>query len=784
MQDIVAGQPPYQGSIQPIVGTLKGTIDTSAVVAFAQIAPPAAAVTLTILSASGPLNGNYQYAVGFLTGFFAVNTTTFIGQMVESGNTGGGVLSATVSPTGNVVQVSDIPQGPTGTVARVLYRTEANGSVLYYLTTIYGNSVSTFNDDIADASLGAAMPTVNTTGTVYDLWQLNVSSTATFGGGLTVPSGQTLTNNGTYAGSAPFTAEQTFSSGITGTGNIGTLGLGSGALGSAWTWTAAQTYSQLATFSAGITGTGNTGTLAPGVGLAEYSNSNLLFNSSANLGLTGWAQPSELSAVPFNGQNNSAYFSYTGTTAAFSNSAQIPAANGESFTISGWVFNGGASGPNGFVLVAFNSSGTAISNFASVTIPAGTGWTYVYATGVAPSGTTHVSAQLFAPNPSASSTNIAWTRIKVELGSYPTPYSMEGDYNYNQYGSLPVEGLTQANWTSAGLITASQGITGTGNTGNLVPGIGMSTGARSNLLFNPNAGFGLLGWSINSGGGWITEYFNGPFDDSYFAYTGDTTASLNSEVVPVSPGITYTLSGWVYNMYATGANGFGIINQAGTQLASVTIPEGQGWTFVSCTATIESGTTQIAAQLQVLAPYNSVSTIWQAWTRLKLEQGNSVSPYSQDGSLNQSQYGNLPLSGLTGQQLSGSVGVAAVVAQAQNVHVTSTAPTTIISFTPSVTGLYEVKGYVYVSNGTSGNDVEIKIAWTDVNLGGEQYLYPQGINGGPPLQFNGGVSIPDGPYALESVAVFALGGSAISVTYTDPTNTPSDYVSAVITRLT
>lgn len=56
--------------------------------------------------------------------------------------------------------LSEIPIGPPGTLSRKLYRVEGGGSALKLLHVLGDNSTTTYTDDIADGSLGAAFPTI------------------------------------------------------------------------------------------------------------------------------------------------------------------------------------------------------------------------------------------------------------------------------------------------------------------------------------------------------------------------------------------------------------------------------------------------------------------------------------------------------------------------------------------------------------------------------------------------------------------------------------------------
>ena len=82
-------------------------------------------------------------------------------------------LGANAPTSGNatiltqVVPVSAIQVGPAGTTARKLYRTTAGGSQLKLLATFGDNATTSFSDTVADASLGAAAPTVGATSPIH-----------------------------------------------------------------------------------------------------------------------------------------------------------------------------------------------------------------------------------------------------------------------------------------------------------------------------------------------------------------------------------------------------------------------------------------------------------------------------------------------------------------------------------------------------------------------------------------------------------------------------------------
>lgn len=137
------------------------------------------------------------------------------------------------------------------------------------------------------------------------------------------------------------------------------------------------------------------------------------------------------------------------------------------------------------------------------------------------------------------------------------------------------------------------------------------------------------------------------------------------------------------------------------------------------------------------------------------------------------------LTSLGGQASVGSFGAPVIVAQALNQHVTATTVQTIVNFTPSVTGLYRISGYVTLNNGTSGQLVQCQAVWTDANtvLGFTGFF----SSNGTPL--SGSNSFLNAGLSLSPLVVYASAGHPISLTYQDPANTPSDFISALIERL-
>ena len=89
----------------------------------------------------------YYYAVTMDTDAY---TCGAVSNTVTTGAAGGN----------RQVTLSNIPLGPAGTVNRRIYRTVGGGASLLLLATISDNTTTTYVDNIADGTLGAAMPAV------------------------------------------------------------------------------------------------------------------------------------------------------------------------------------------------------------------------------------------------------------------------------------------------------------------------------------------------------------------------------------------------------------------------------------------------------------------------------------------------------------------------------------------------------------------------------------------------------------------------------------------------
>lgn len=150
LKQIVPGGKPLSTDINQIVLALSGLIDVGALTLFQPIANPSAP-TVAAAAQSGVLNGAYQYIQVNVTGWVGSDGSFYVAGFAPS------PASATVNPANQQVTVT-LTTGPSGTIARLLYRTTAGGNTFKYLTWIGDNTTTTYTDNIADGSLGAGMP--------------------------------------------------------------------------------------------------------------------------------------------------------------------------------------------------------------------------------------------------------------------------------------------------------------------------------------------------------------------------------------------------------------------------------------------------------------------------------------------------------------------------------------------------------------------------------------------------------------------------------------------------
>ena len=142
---------------------LNGNMDVGPIEFYAPIDPPSIN-GVTAVAASGTTLGvgAYSYRLAYATGNKRTNS-----QFIQSGQTPtSSPISVTTTSGNQAVSLGSLPTTwPTGAYLQ-LFRTAVGGvDGTEKLVTTFMTPQSTYTDTLADASLGAAMPTQNTTGT-------------------------------------------------------------------------------------------------------------------------------------------------------------------------------------------------------------------------------------------------------------------------------------------------------------------------------------------------------------------------------------------------------------------------------------------------------------------------------------------------------------------------------------------------------------------------------------------------------------------------------------------
>ena len=158
------------------LGAAAPTSNTTATITLLQTVPVTGIPLGGVLVTSRKLYRRFNVTGTFkLVTTIANNTATTFSDTVANGSLGAAAPSSNTA-TANQVTVTSIAVGPTNTTTRKLYRTAVGGSQLKLLTTLANNTTTTFADSTADGSLGANVPTSDTSGLTQPTGQVNAFS--------------------------------------------------------------------------------------------------------------------------------------------------------------------------------------------------------------------------------------------------------------------------------------------------------------------------------------------------------------------------------------------------------------------------------------------------------------------------------------------------------------------------------------------------------------------------------------------------------------------------------
>ena len=280
------------------------------------------------------------------------------------------------------------------------------------------------------------------------------------------------------------------------------------------------------------------------------------------------------------------------------------------------------------------------------------------------------------------------------LNNHQTSQAVEFSGPISVAGSTSLQGTTVTSLTNSG----NESITGTlsvGSTASITGTASAAAGTSGNQLvnytqltngsFNPRFGllqrqihqnnknwlpnssflYGFVGWNNAAG---LTEGANNNF--TYADYTGTdtstqylTSVNLTAASLLVS-GSTVNLSGWIFNGTASASatlalNCYNSSNTLLGTIASSSVSIGKGWTYVTNSGTIPSGTTYV----QVACGFAGASSGTNiTFSQIKLENGSTATPWSDESSTDLFQSSSLFSPTFNGLTLGGSGTIAGTLA--------------------------------------------------------------------------------------------------------------------------
>ncbi|UIO41864.1 hypothetical protein LOY85_24200 [Brevibacillus brevis] len=164
------------------------------------------------------------------------------------------------------------------------------------------------------------------------------------------------------------------------------------------------------------------------------NNPNLLKNSTGRFGLLGWSdQSGKKISVVKGSEGEGDYFATRVGAAAnerpYLSSDFIDMKENTPLSLSGEMQTIGITSGAIYLEVQYYKADGTLINSKNVTAQNGRKWSFYFFTATTPALTAKVKV-LLAINPSTTLTNAAWRKIKLEAGTKPTPYSVEGDLGF------------------------------------------------------------------------------------------------------------------------------------------------------------------------------------------------------------------------------------------------------------------------------------------------------------------------------------------------------------------
>lgn len=376
---------------------------------------------------------------------------------------------------------------------------------------------------------------------------------------------------------------------------------------------------------------------------------NLIFNSAFDIGSTGWTTNSWNG--PYTSAGDASKFfmacSVNGQGLYTTDVTKINVFANTNYVVQVWGAAGGtSSGTNRpyFHIDWHNSSGGYISSSALAYITPGAGYAVWYVSGTSPPTAAYGRVVMQSGQIATGGGVVYVSKFKFEIGTTPSPWTDEATNSALYQSGQTIDSLKPAQVNAdVTLSNTAAGITGQGTWATasntpFSPG-DLLTAMKQNYVYNPTGAYGLDGWT--SGGSTAVSANLGNYGEGWYFFAGSGTNVAPAAYYqdhPCQAGVTLSLQAQVF---AGGLSGSGAnarvyvqwINGSGGHISYSTVAQvagGSGWTWVSAPGIVSpTGCATARIWMDIWGPGAWTNTSC-AWTKIKLEQGSTCTPFTDD----------------------------------------------------------------------------------------------------------------------------------------------------------
>jgi uncharacterized coiled-coil protein SlyX len=392
---------------------------------------------------------------------------------------------------------------------------------------------------------------------------------------------------------------------------------------------------------------------------------NLIYNPTGALGVANWVNNGTTTISGTSGSLGEGYYFYSSTgsnTLTLDWYQDISYQSNLPVSLQGYINAIGLTKITGTYARAYirlewldyNKSTLGVAG--TITVDAGTGWTYsTLVNKTPPSNTYYARVHVgITGDGTWSNINSGWKRLKLEQSTLATIYSddatpgaistsvtsnssaistLTGNYA-SMNTSLTTLGSTVSNNSSAISTLNTNQANQSSNLAVLSAQVNTPNINTTQLVPNSTGNTGTIGWNLMSGTGILTTAYDG--SSNYLACTSASSSTVWGQAVQITPGGTYTLSGYMNLISFTGS----VLQRLRVYYADasknyisdasvLTINSSIGWHYVSnsSTAPLNAYYAFVIIDLYSTNAFNVTSC---GWKKIKFEAGSSPTPWVDD----------------------------------------------------------------------------------------------------------------------------------------------------------